>query len=95
VKKDQGARYAIEVDGIVRTHRDVLTIALDAAAILREKNTLVRVVDTHTGQTVTQDPSNGIISLRTFLFGIAHTSRIGLPAGRASGCSSGMECTVL
>jgi hypothetical protein len=56
VKKDQGARFAIEVDGIVRTHRDELTIAFDAAAVLREKNAFVRVVDTHTGQTVTQDP---------------------------------------
>ena len=34
MKKDQGARYAIEVNGVVRTHRDELTIAFDAAAVL-------------------------------------------------------------
>jgi hypothetical protein len=35
VKKDEGARYAIEVDGVVRTHRDDSTIALGAAVVLR------------------------------------------------------------
>jgi hypothetical protein len=30
LKKDEGARYAIEVDGVVRTHRDDVAYALDA-----------------------------------------------------------------
>jgi hypothetical protein len=35
LKKDEGARYAIEVDGVVRTHRDDVAYALDAAVVLR------------------------------------------------------------
>ena len=31
---EDGARYAIIVDGIVRTHRDTLEVALEAASVL-------------------------------------------------------------
>jgi hypothetical protein len=42
--KDTGARYAIEVEGVVRTHRHDMTNALDAAVVLGENagHTLVR-----------------------------------------------------
>ena len=70
MKKDEGARYAIEVDGAVRTHRDDVSIALEAAAYLREKqgNKIVRVVDTYTGLTV-PEPSKSRPAAATPLFG--------------------------
>ena len=71
MKKDEGARYAIEVDGVVRTHRDDVSHALDAVLVLRGSpgNKMVRVVDTHTGQTVTGDARRGLApEARTPLF---------------------------
>jgi hypothetical protein len=32
---ENGARYAIVVDGVVRTHRDTLEVALEAASVLK------------------------------------------------------------
>ena len=37
MKKDIGARYEIIVDGVSRSHRDDLTIALKTADYLRSK----------------------------------------------------------
>lgn len=55
LKHDTGARYEIRVNGVTRTHRDDATIALAAADHLRTKigNTLVEVIDSVTGQPVT------------------------------------------
>jgi hypothetical protein len=51
---DTGARYAIVVNGVVRSHRDALPIALAAATYLRTKagNPQVVVRDLGTGKTV-------------------------------------------
>jgi hypothetical protein len=51
---DTGARYAIVVNGVVRSNRDALPIALAAATYLRTKagNPEVVVRDLVTGNTV-------------------------------------------
>jgi hypothetical protein len=39
-----GARYEISIDGVVRTHRDLREIAVEAATVLKSKNPQSRVV---------------------------------------------------
>ena len=55
---EEGARYAIVVDGVVRTHRDRLEIAMEAASVLKACRPYSRVViqDLQTGAEV--DPQN-------------------------------------
>jgi hypothetical protein len=49
-----GARYAISIDGTVRTHRDVQDIAIEAAEFLKTQNPYSKVMirDLQTGETV-------------------------------------------
>jgi hypothetical protein len=62
MKTDTGARYEIIVNGVSRTHRDDLTIAIETAEHLRLKpeNKMVAVKDTVTGQIVTRDASKDL-----------------------------------
>ena len=55
---EEGVRYAIVVDGIVRTHRDQLQVAMEAASVLKACRPYGRVVirDLQTGTEI--DPQN-------------------------------------
>jgi hypothetical protein len=55
---EEGLRYAIVVDGIVRTHRDQLEVAMEAASVLKACRPYGRVVirDLQTGTEI--DPQN-------------------------------------
>ena len=39
-----GARYEISIDGVVRTHRDIRDVAVEAATFSKSKNPQSRVV---------------------------------------------------
>jgi hypothetical protein len=54
VMTETGARYAIVVDGTVRTHRDMREAAFEAANVLKALNPHARVVirDLQTGQEI-------------------------------------------
>jgi hypothetical protein len=51
---EDGARYAVVVDGIVRTHRDTLEVALEAASVLKACHPYSKVVirDLRTGKEI-------------------------------------------
>jgi hypothetical protein len=59
MKIAESARYEISVDGTVRTHRDALEIALEAANVLKACNphSKVAVRDVSTGETLEFDAS--------------------------------------
>jgi hypothetical protein len=53
-----GARYAISIDGTVRTHRDARDIAIEAAEFLKTQNPYSKVVirELQTGETTETPP---------------------------------------
>jgi hypothetical protein len=49
IESQTGARYAIVIDGTVRTHRDLREAAFEAANVLKALNPYCKVSDLHTG----------------------------------------------
>src|SRR5262245_47514478 len=88
VKKDEGARYAVEVDGVVRTHRDDMAVAVDAAAVLRSSpgNKMVRVVDTLTGMTVPDRIARPSVDAPLFRSGPQNCAQLNSGRAQAKQC---------
>jgi hypothetical protein len=55
---EEGLRYAIVVDGIVRTHRDQLEVAMEAASVLKACRSRSRVVIRDLQTEAEVDPQN-------------------------------------